>query len=412
MPEEPTSTVAEATPGVGDTYLEDTLEYEEKVEDKGEEKVEEEPLKEEEEEVPEEEELIEEEAKLEELPSPEGKPRPTYKELTKEYPELFKKFPSLRDMFFREAEYAKLYPNIEDAKEANEQAQDYKFLESLVSQGDVKGVKEFFSVMKENDEETFAAFATNYLPALMEVSPELHNRIASPLILNVIKYVYNEANNYGNEDLKNSALHIAKAVFGDHRFATGEKLMENPKTEKKPDKEREEFETEKRKHYTTMYQNFENDVYSSIEQSMRATIASGLDKKANGEIEVIPEYLKKHIINDTLEEIGAILEKDASHMSNMNNNWRYADKTGFTREAKNKLLAAYLTRAKILIPSVRGKIKGLALKGSAPQKTVRTEVTGESRGNRARHPVSAKEIDWKKTSDEDYASGKITYKGE
>ncbi len=405
----PTEEVVTNTP----VSVEDDIKFLDSLEEKGE--VKEEEVKEEEEVKGEEkteeeletERLTEEEVKLveEELPvPPEGKPRPTYKELTAKFPTIFKDFPSLRDMFFREAEYAKLYPNIEDAKEANEKSQDYDFLDNLIAQGDIKGTKEFFSVMKENNEETFTSFVANFLPALAEVSSDLHNKVASPIIYNVIRYVYNEANNYGNDDLKNSALHIAKAVFGDHKFATGEKLLEPLKVEKKPEKEREELETEKRKLYTIMYQNFENDIYSTLEQSMRAAIADGLGDN-------IPDYAKKHIVSDTLEEIGQTLEKDASHMSNMNNLWRYADRLGFTKETRNKLLAAYLTRAKILIPSVRGRIKSLALRGSAPEKIVRKEVTGESRGSKSRHPVSAKEIDWNKTSDEDFAGGQITYKG-
>ncbi|MGA2957600.1 MAG: hypothetical protein ABSF48_17985, partial [Thermodesulfobacteriota bacterium] len=39
-------------------------------------------------------------------------------EIKEKYPEIFKEFPGLRDSIFREIEYTKTFPTIEDAKDA------------------------------------------------------------------------------------------------------------------------------------------------------------------------------------------------------------------------------------------------------------------------------------------------------
>src|SRR5437763_300329 len=45
--------------------------------------------------------------------------RPTFKDIKAKYPNLFKDFPDLRDMVFRERDYSELFPTVEDAKEAH-----------------------------------------------------------------------------------------------------------------------------------------------------------------------------------------------------------------------------------------------------------------------------------------------------
>jgi len=104
MPED----VTEVVPA--DDKTDEELLVEEVPEEKEEEKKEEEKKEEAKEEEEEEE---EEELEL-------GPRRPSFKEIKEKYPDFFKTFPELREAFFRESEYTKIFPTVEDAKEALE----------------------------------------------------------------------------------------------------------------------------------------------------------------------------------------------------------------------------------------------------------------------------------------------------
>src|SRR5215471_9558495 len=79
------------------------------------------PPKEDEEEEPKEgeEEKDEEEEEEKKLAAKPPYDRPTMQELREAFPDLFKKFPSMRDVFYREQEFTQIFPTIEDAKEAS-----------------------------------------------------------------------------------------------------------------------------------------------------------------------------------------------------------------------------------------------------------------------------------------------------
>src|SRR5208337_3668946 len=123
------------------------------------------PVEEEEEEG----EVEEEEGEEEEEPSPELThpfDRPSLKVVEEAFPGLLKKFPSLRDMYFREAEYSKLFPTVDDAKEANENNTAFLSMREDIFQGN--GSK-LFSSIKEVNEKDLEKFSTTVLPTLFQV---------------------------------------------------------------------------------------------------------------------------------------------------------------------------------------------------------------------------------------------------
>src|SRR5439155_10245930 len=132
----------------------------EKVEEKEETKVEEkeEELKEDNE-LKEDEKELRPEDELEELDEMPGKPRPTFKEITAKYPNLFKDFPDLREAMGREREYTELFDTVDAAKEAKEQVDDFSYLRELVESGSPEKTEEFLAAVKEGGEENLINFA-------------------------------------------------------------------------------------------------------------------------------------------------------------------------------------------------------------------------------------------------------------
>src|SRR6266850_961546 len=93
------------------------------------------------EELPVEEDEEIEENEEEELP--ETKLRPSIKSITKEFPEaekIFKKYPQLRDAYYREGKFSQLYATIEDAEEASVKAESLDAINADLMDGNTKDI--------------------------------------------------------------------------------------------------------------------------------------------------------------------------------------------------------------------------------------------------------------------------------
>src|SRR5947208_1522669 len=109
------------------------------------------------------------------------KPRPTYKEITAKYPNLFKDFPDLREAMGREREYTELFDTVDAAKEAKEQVEDFSYLRELVESGSPDKTEEFLAAVKEGGEENLINFAGSFLPALHRAAPDTYIQVTSAI---------------------------------------------------------------------------------------------------------------------------------------------------------------------------------------------------------------------------------------
>jgi len=371
--------------------------------EKEEEPVKEEEEKEEEVEKPEKgEEKEEEPEKFEEVESPRT---PIIKQLAKEHPEILKKYPEIRDMYYREAKFTELFPTVEDAEEAKDKVEDYDELEGLVSSGSPEGLSEFLTIIKENDSEVYNKFTKNLLPALYKQDSEAFIRVTNPIFQNLVQAAYKEGKNNDNENLANAALVVSKFLFGDSEVATG-KRSAVPK-EEAPKKD-ESFEKEKKEFYTQKYQAFFQEADGKASAKLEESIKDGLDP--NNEFN---EFTLGKLVDSIIDEVDKQVRADNSYMARINSLWRQAYKAGFSREWTDKIVSAYLSRANTLVPAIRSKLRAKALEGKSVksreevQKSKDAASRGRDHGSSGPPPKpsgrvpSSKEIDYDKTSDED-----------
>lgn len=363
---------------------------------------EEESLEDKEEEVEEEE---EEDKDKEDVEDDLGPRRPSFKEIKGKYPDLFKDFPDLREAFFRESEYTKIFPTVDDAHEAVEALESLSVIRDKVLEGDATAILE---ATKEADAAAYSKMVSNMLPALYKMDQEAYVKAITPTLENMVRSAYREGKSSGNEDLENSALHVSKWFFGTEDVALGKTTTVKTATEESPEvkrlaKERQEFETSKY-----------NEAYSAVienrDESMERLVLKGLDP----DNELTP-YVRDKLVRDTIQRIDNLLLKDGSHMSLMNRKWRRAKREGYSKDSLKSIVSAYQARAKSLVPSVRAKLRDAALgkvtkKGAqrATDVAARREVpAGRASSSVVRLP-SPRDVDWRKSSDEDILAGKIT----
>ena len=344
--------------------------------------------------------------------------RPTFKTINEKFPTLFKVFPDLKEMYFREAEYTKIFPSVEEAKEVHERQQDYVWMEESILSGDPARLGEFMDSVEQGKKGALESMAQNFLPALLNTSRDTYYNVTTPFIQEFLRSIYSDGLKSSNDNLKNSALHMAKSVFGDTKFVTSETPIKMGKTPSKEEsQERSKFEQEKKDYQQTRYRDFKGGVDEKAKSNLQSIIKRGLDPES-----ALTPYMSRIIIEDVFNSINDLMEKDTRYMSAINSLWKKADRAGFVGEWESRILSTYLERAKSLLPSVRSKAMSEALGHGNAQSRKKVDDAQKDKGRRDVSPSGksssgegkgsktpdASKIDWENTSDEDFLNDKIT----
>ena len=329
--------------------------------------------------------------------------RPSMAQIKEKFPEFFKTFPALRDVIFREKEYATIFPTVEDAAKADENSILFNDLRNDVTTGE--GDK-FLNSLKEA--QSLPKFAANFLPKLQKLDPDTHWNVVAPVLEHAVRAFYREGKVRSSEDMVNAANHLALFLFGDTGFANGSKT--NTKVEKEEDKtvksERETWEREK-------LQTFDNSVQGDIRSGLKSQILAGFPKEG------ITDFVRDALVGKIISEIDKSIASDNTHIAFVRRLWAKAKAEGFRSDLKDSIVNAYLSRAKSLTPSIRRRLLSEALGTSFADKNrpaesvtpIRREPgqSGRAPSGNVRNPT-AKSVNWKKTSDLDMLNDRVTLK--
>lgn len=347
----------------------------------------------------------EEEEKEDEKELELGPRRPTFKEVKAKYPEFFKDFPDLREAFFRESEYTKVFSTVEDAKDAAEELSSLSVVRDKVLEGDFGAILES---AREADVASYDKLVANILPDLYKLDQAAFLTAITPSIENMLRTAHRDAVASQNEDLQNSALHISKWFFGTEEVATGKTTT--VKATPVESKETKALAAERAEFEATKFRDAYGGVISDRDVAMENLILKGLDP--DGEL---TKYVKTKLIKDVIDEVDKALQKDSSHMALMNAKWRRAKQEGYSADVKSNILSAYLGRAKSLIPSIRSRLRAEATgkvvtkekAQRAEEVTARKEVPAGAPASRSDRLPNPKDIDWGSVSDTDILAGNI-----
>ena len=339
--------------------------------------------------------------------------RPSMQQLREAFPDIFKKFPSLRDIYYREQEFSQIFSTLEEAKEASTNAASFNDLSGKILKGDSSS---FLNAIKTADEKAFESVATDFLPALFKISPDTHWKATLPILQNLVRGFYIEGKKRNNENVMNSAEYLSDFLFGDIAVAKGEKNLVPQKVEQSEEakqlaKDRAEFEQKK-------HMDFFSSVKSSVDDQMKGII----DVNKIDPDDVFSDFIKETIVGKILSEVDKQLVADKAHMKYMQSLWDKAQKDGYSDNWKSRILSAYLARAKSLVPAIRAKLVAEA-RGSSSRVSAKTKAIAE-KNNARREPgaggrasregsngaVDARKVNWDKTSDMDLLNDNITYK--
>lgn len=349
----------------------------------------------------------EEEEKEEKEETEESSLRPTYKQITEKYPKFFKEFPDLRHSFFAEKKYRQIFSTVEEAEEVRDQYDGIKELSDKFLNGTVENLVDVFNDVKSTNKDSTSKIASNFLPALYKFSREDYEIATTPILESLVRTLFNESRSSKNENLENAAKLVSTFLFGDEDVATGKKTFVKQKQDIESSEEKKQFDKEKREFHEQQWNLLSRNVSTSIKSILSKDVSKSLNIPDKGLNEILTEKV--------LSEIDRLLMNDKSHLDVIDRMWKKASIDGFSDTWKDKIVSAYLARARTVMPSIKNKVtsKISRSQNSNDQKDkFNKEISGvgTGKGSKGSNSIPSSKIDYRKTSDADIIDEKITTK--
>jgi len=365
-------------------------EEEEEVEEEVEEVEEEEPEEKEEEKEEEQEDSEEVEALVDDN---------LYQKLKKESPDLLKKIPELRSVIFREMKYTEIFPSINDARDASEALNVLGSFESNIKSGESK---KFLESVKDLGDDSFDNFLSGFTESLYSLSKDKYIEFMAPEFKRMLK----SAAKHTDERIANAAANIHYFLFENTNFDEEVGLKSQKKDSRFEELDKREKEIQERQ-----FNSFRNDVHETASKRLMHRIEKPLADMG------LPPIQVKLYAKEIFQRVNDVITKDTRHMSNINRLWDKAGKDGYTTAGKDSIISTFLSRASVLIPTMRSKVLSEAKvsgKGESKDKKEAKRVPSSGSfsksGLKPGEKLDISQVDMSKTSERDLLDGKFVLK--
>lgn len=281
---------------------------------------------------------------------------PRKKEILKDFPELFKKYPFLEKMMYRDREYTQLFGSFDDAKEIAEKSENFNNFEGQLLAGNTE---EILKGVKDADQKAFDTIVDDYLPTLARVDKDSYFHVVGNLNRRLIMEMVQEANDTNNDDLKQAALLVNQFVFGSSKFVAP--TLRVAKEDKGA--EASAAETERLDFTRERFETARDDLQSRVDNTLKATISDYIDPKGN-----MTSYVKKNAVADAMRLLSSAIAGDSSTVKNLDRLWRASFESKFSKESLTRIQSFYLSKAKGNLKNAILKARAEALKDSSPKR--------------------------------------------
>lgn len=286
---------------------------------------------------------------------------PKMRDIKAAYPDILKKFPALKHIFYREQAFAEVFPTVKDAKSAKESIEQFNNFQSELLNGNIENV---LKTVKNTNPKAFEKIAGNFLDTLTKIDTNSHLHTT----VQVTKAVLNHINKAAKQNLQRNPndkyaeqLEIASELIHEALYNTKEvseyktvatKDEENPE-EAKLKTERENFEKTR---YSTAF----STVSSKINNILTNAVAKEIDTR-----NILTPYVKSNLIKDVMAECDRQLISDNRFKGLIDKLWLNARNNNYSDESLNKIQTAIKEKARTILPGIMRAKKGEALKGSS-----------------------------------------------
>lgn len=297
---------------------------------------------------------------------------PSRKEILTAYPDLFKKFPALEKAMYRDKAYSEILPTIEDARIAAEKSTLLDEYEEEIQKGSTESL---LSAVKDNDKETFAKVVDNYLPTLFKVDEHAYYHTIGNVIKHTIISMVRDGESQKNRDLANAASVLNQYIFGTSQFSHPQKLSKSEIQDDGTRAKEEEITTREKALAERQFNSTLEDLSTRVDNVLKASVDKFIDPNDS-----MTEYVKRTATKDVLDNLENLIEKDVRFKSVYDRLWERAYENDYDKESMDKIKAAYLSKAKTLLPVLIRKSRNEALRGL-------NRNSGDSKDKRGHLPV-------------------------
>lgn len=302
------------------------------------------------------------------------------------------KYPEIKAQLEKVSIYEQLFGTTEEAKEVAEKAQVFDHLDRAVMTGDVATL---LGAMHQTNPASVTQFAENFLPALQKGDQQLFQKVMTPVMSATLRNAMADAEKSGNQQLKYAAQHLSKWLFDNPEPPATQKRTASPEVEKATN--------EVRRMREELAERATGEIETQIHQDRVKHVIDNFDKNR-----ALPQFARDAGIRKILEETNKLLDKDAAYQKVMDRLKREAVGAKFSNESVQKIRAAYINKFKMLEPAVRAQVvrEAFGKKANGVPNPAK-QIVGGGGVSKSRTP-RAGEVDWSKTSTEDFLNDKVT----
>jgi len=343
--------------------------------------------------------------------------RPTVKQIKAVAPDLFKKIPEMKNIFFREGQFSEIFSTPEEAREAAVFSNNYLRLERSLA-GD-KDPSLLIKELKENNPEALKKINSSWLSKIREADQNLYIEATTPVIEELLYHAFTYARKTNDKNLAASAQHIANYVFANGGEIPDIRLRAENEEKKHPAEI--QLEKERRAFANHSFTQADQEVSGRIMKTLEASIIQGLDVNNR-----LSDRQKRNIIRDVIEELDKTLLTDKTHSRRMTVVWDRGRTDSFSKQSKDSIVNTYLSGAKPLLKTIRQRVlsETFGKRKQEPQTEERTQEKRSFAGSRrpadfrrtAGQVLDPSKIDYRRTSDMDIlmdrGGDKIKLKGQ
>lgn len=314
------------------------------------------------------------------------------KEILAKYPKLFKDFPYLEKAYYREQQFTEVFPTIQDARISAEKANILDRTEQQVMNGDISSV---IIAAKEEDPESFNKIVDNYLPTLRRVDQQAYYHVLSGVIKDTIITMVREGRALGEQGapLQAAANVLNQFVFGSQTFHPHQPLAQRPNPGEQA--REQNIRQQQQQIVYTKFNGVREELQTKADNVLKSTIDGHIDPRGT-----MSDYVKQHATKEAFNNLEALIDKDMRFRSLIDKLWEKAFQTDFDKESTDRIKAAYLSKAKTLLPSVIKRARSEAMRGRKAEGDDILELKANKKGpitpGRSTSPSSGK---YKKAAD-------------
>lgn len=309
---------------------------------------------------------------------------------------VFKKYPALKNAYWRERGYSEQFATVEEAKAARNDVNIFREIQDEIFSGNLVGT---IARVAQVDPNAAAQVLDNLLPNIYQKDPEAFARVVNPIFDRAMNYLVAKGTDTKDADLITAVEIIRKELdIKSHTRPQG------------PDPEKERLRNQLGERERSDYNRAYNDVESKVLESLNTEAERIVDP--HGQLK-LSAYVKTKLIGDIVKRVGEKIQNDQQSARVMGSLWKSAQQNNYSPRHLASIRNAYLARARHLLPSVAKVVKSKALSNVKP---VNSKPNSEPKAraqieSRAKFTSDPKKIDWAKTTDADIFAGRAKLKG-